>query len=32
MAFYCQPSNGLKINRQQSQKAIFLLSTVKNAG
>ena len=29
---YGQPSNGLKINRLQSEKVIFLPSTVKNAG
>ena len=32
MGFYRQPSNGLKVNRQQLEKAIFLLSTAKNAG
>ena len=29
---YRQPSNGLKIDRRQSEKVIFLPSTVKNAG
>ena len=29
---YRQPSNGLKIDRQQSEKVIFLPSTVINAG